>query len=113
VFAGNIAWGDYDGDGDLDVLVTGLTSASTAGVAVTRLYRNDGGVFTSVAHPFPNCYSGVVAWGDYDNDGDLDVVITGAGSTGALVAGLWRNNGDGTFTDAGANLPGMDLGFAA
>jgi hypothetical protein len=112
VFAGSVAWGDYDGDGDLDLLVTGVTSASATGVAVTRLYRNDGGAFTSVTHPFPNCYLGGVAWGDYDNDGDLDVVITGTAGTGALVAGLWRNDG-GTFTDAGANLPGMDLGFAA
>jgi hypothetical protein len=111
-FGGGIAWGDYDGDGDLDLLVTGLTSASTAGVPATRLYRNDGGVFTSVAHPFPDCSSGAVAWGDYDNDGDLDVVITGSGSSG-LVAAIWRNDGVGNFTDAGANLPGTDLGSVA
>jgi hypothetical protein len=113
VFGGNLAWGDYDGDGDLDLLVTGLTLTSAEGVAATRLYRNEGGgVFTSVAHPFPDCYSGAVAWGDYDNDGDLDVVITGSGSTGALVAGIWRNDGGGAFTNIGAPLPGMDLGFA-
>jgi hypothetical protein len=112
VFAGNVAWGDYDGDGDLDLLVTGLTLTSAEGVAATRLYRNDGGVFTSVPHPFPDCYSGAVAWGDYNNDGRLDVVITGSSSTGALVAGIWRNDGGGSFADVGANLPGMDLGFA-
>jgi len=112
VLDGGIAWGDYDGDGDLDLLVTGLTLTSAEGVGATRLYRNDGGVFTSVLHPFPNCYAGAVAWGDYNNDGRLDVVIAGTSSTG-MVASVWRNNGDGTFTDAGANLPGMDLGFAA
>jgi hypothetical protein len=113
VFGGSVTWADYDGDGDLDLLVTGVTSSTPGAAAVTRLYRNDGGVFTSVPHPFPDCYVGAVAWGDYDNDGDLDAVITGATSTGALVAGLWRNDGGGKFTDAGANLPGMDLGFAA
>jgi hypothetical protein len=77
VFVGSVAWGDYDGDGDLDLLVSGLTLASAQGVPATRLYRNDAGVFTSVAHPFPDCQSDAVAWGDYDNDGDLDVVITG------------------------------------
>src|SRR5512133_69971 len=114
VFAGNVAWGDYDGDGRLDLLVTGITSASTNGVAITRLYHNDGnGVFTSVSHPFPNCYLGAVAWGDYNNDGRLDVIISGATTGGGLVANLWRNEGAGIFTDAGANLPGTDLGFAA
>jgi hypothetical protein len=113
VFAGSVTWADCDGDGDLDLLVTGVTSTTPGAAAVTRLYRNDGGVFTSVPHPFPNCYVGSVAWGDYDNDGDLDVVITGATSTGALVANLWRNDGGGAFTDSGMNLPGMDLGFAA
>jgi hypothetical protein len=104
VFAGSVAWGDYDGDGKLDLLVTGVTVAGPGGVAATRLYHNDGnGVFTSVAHPFPNCYSGAVAWGDYNNDGKLDLVITGVGDT-ALFASIWRNNGDGTFTDIGANF---------
>ncbi len=113
VLAGNIAWGDADGDGDLDLLVTGVTSASTAGVAATRLYRNDGGgVFTSVTHPFPNCYDGAVTWGDYDHDGDLDVVIAGTTNTAGLYANVWRNDGGGVFTDAGVNLPGTDLGFA-
>jgi hypothetical protein len=114
VFAGSVAWGDYDGDGRLDLLVTGITSPSQNGVAVTRLYHNDGnGVFTSVPHPFPDCYVGAVAWGDYNKDGKLDVVIAGSMSGGGLVANLWRNEGGGQFTDAGANLPGTDLGFVA
>ena len=91
VFAGSIAWGDYDGDGDLDLLVAGVTLTSAEGVAATRLYRNDGGVFTSVAHPLPNCYSGAVAWGDCNNDGRLDVLITGTSDTQELVAAIWRN----------------------
>ena len=114
VFAGGIDWGDYDGDGDLDLLVTGVTLTSAEGVAATRLYRNDGnGVFISVAHPFPNCQSGNVPWADYNNDGRLDVVITGSSDTGAIVAAIWRNDGSGNFTTIGAPLPGTDLGFAA
>ena len=114
VFGGSVAWGDYDGDGDLDLLVTGVTSSvAGVGVAATRLYRNDNGTFTSVPHPFPNCYVGAVAWGDYDGDGRLDVVIDGSAETGALSAAIWHNDGGGVFTDAGANLPGTDLGPAA
>jgi hypothetical protein len=111
VFGGSVAWGDYDGDGDLDLLVTGIVSP-TAGAAVsTRLYRNDAGAFVSVPHPFQDCYVGSAAWGDFDGDGDQDLVLCGSEASGALTAVLWRNNG-GTFTDAGANLPGTDLGFA-
>ncbi len=111
VFAGTVSWADYDGDGDLDLLVTGITAATAGAPAVTRLYRNDAGTFTSVAHPFQNAYLGPVAWGDYDGDGRIDVLICGADSGGAVSATLWRNLG-GTFVDAGANLPGLDLGFA-
>ena len=113
VLAGNIAWGDMDGDGDLDLIVTGVTSTSPqVGVGATRLYRNDAGTFVQVTHPFPNCYLGSVAWGDYDNDGRLDVIITGTSETGGLFAGVWHNDGGGAFSDAGANLPGDDLGYA-
>jgi hypothetical protein len=114
VFAGSIAWGDYDGDGHLDLLITGITSSTPSGVAFTRLYHNDGGgVFTSVAHPFPNCYVGSAAWGDYNHDGKLDLAIVGATTGGGLVAGIWRNEGGGVFTNIAASLPGMDLGFVA
>src|SRR3954468_13279840 len=114
VYAGTVSWADYDGDGDLDLLVTGVTTTGAVGIPATRLYRNDGnGVFTSVPHPFPDVYLGAVAWGDYDKDGALHVVVTGTDGSGAITAALWHNNGDGTFTDAHANLPGMDLGFAA
>jgi len=113
VFAGTVTWADYDGDGDLDLLVTGTATGGATATAVTRLYRNDGGVFTSVAHPFPNCYLGAVAWGDFNNDGNVDVIITGVSETGALIAAIWRNDGGGAFSDIGANLPGMDLGTVA
>ncbi len=113
IFAGSVAWADDDGDGDLDLLVTGLTAASAAGIPLTRLYRNDAGVLTPVAHPFPNCYSGAVAWGDYNGDNRLDVVIVGMSDNAGMVASIWRNDGGGAFTDIGAGLPGADLGFAA
>ena len=109
-FAGAVTWADYDGDGDLDLLVTGIPSAAVGTLPQTRLYRNDAGAFTSVAHPFQAAYLGPVAWADFDGDGDQDVLICGADASG-LGATLWRNQ-SGTFVDAGAGLPGVDLGFA-
>tara|TARA_R110001606_G_scaffold398744_2_gene578593 strand:+ start:994 stop:2493 length:1500 start_codon:yes stop_codon:yes gene_type:complete len=65
------AWGDYDKDGDLDLLV------SIKGGEV-RLYRNDNGVFVSVGKelglPIKGDQIRGVSWGDYDNDGDLDIL---------------------------------------
>jgi hypothetical protein len=85
VFAGQVTWADYDNDGDLDLLVTGVTSASTAGVAMTRLYQNQGGgTFAQIAHPFPDCYLGAASWADYDNDGKIDLVLCGTTTGGGL-----------------------------
>ncbi|OGV67015.1 MAG: hypothetical protein A3K19_29610 [Lentisphaerae bacterium RIFOXYB12_FULL_65_16] len=104
-FAG-IAWGDYDGDGDLDAIVAGENADDTP---TTRLYRNDGGVFTAVAGaglPDRVCDLAGAAWGDYDNDGDLDLCMVGytVSWDQNAPAAIYRNNGDGTFTDIGAPL---------
>jgi hypothetical protein len=91
---GNLgAWADYDNDGHLDLLVTDWTAG-------TQLYHNNGnGTFTQVtdtAFTLDKQGSGAFAWGDYDNDGYLDLFIGNAGSIG--VSRLYHNNGDGTFT---------------
>jgi len=69
---GSVAWGDYDGDGDLDLV------AATYQRNAARLYRNDGGMLTSSAvltfrgfEDWPQS----VAWGDVDGDGDLDLAV--------------------------------------
>jgi hypothetical protein len=71
------AWADFDGDGDLDLLLVNLAPLTDEGFI--RRYRNDGnGIFTgedilgtlSVEH-------GEAQWGDYDGDGDLDILVAG------------------------------------
>ena len=95
------AWGDYDNDGDQDlaIAVGGLEGTSEHPM---ELYRNDGGSLVNVA-----AEAGVgvdlargrsVSWADYDRDGDLDLFAANHIREGAPNR-LWRNNGDGTFTD--------------
>jgi hypothetical protein len=80
---------DYDNDGKLDIFVTGGGSRSL-------LYRNlGGGAFTEVlGQPLVQDVFGgfsTAGWGDYDNDGFLDVLVAASGS----VNGLYRNSSNG------------------
>src|ERR1043166_187952 len=92
VSAGSVAWGDYDGDGRMDFLLSGSLQIS--------LWHNTGSGFenvtTTVAPGLPGLYDSAVAWGDLDNDGRLDLLITGLTNfSGGAVAQVWRNTGNG------------------
>ena len=75
MFSCSVAWGDYDNDGDLDILLTGDSDT----YPISKIYRNNGdNTFTeqtSIALTGVFCCS--AKWGDYDNDGDLDILLTG------------------------------------
>lgn len=119
------AVGDFDGDGFPDVYVTSLGDPYAPEPGRNRLYRNEGGAaFTDVA-----VQAGVhrtsrfqadgfgSAFGDYDLDGDLDLFTTSwqAGHHQALGNRLFRNEGDGTFTDVtgtSIQVPSMTWGFS-
>jgi hypothetical protein len=84
------SWGDYDSDGDLDLFIPSV-SFSTNGN--NFLYNNNGnGTFTRVTQGDivnDGGYSFGSCWGDYDNDGDLDLFVTNT-DTGNF---LYQNNG--------------------
>lgn len=103
------AWADYDNDGDLDLFSCSesMPEVPEDGAAIifpSRLFQsNEDGTFTDVASAagVSNLrYCKGSAWGDYDNDGDPDLYV----SNYAGENRLYRNNGDGTFTDVAPDL---------
>ena len=111
--AGSVAWGDYDNDGYLDVLLTGTTNGNFSSAGISRVYRNNGnGTFTDLNAGLPGLVLCAVAWGDYNNDGYPDILLTGYTGSG-YISKVYRNNGNGTFTDLNAGLPGVYQGSVA
>ncbi len=93
------SWADYDNDGDADLFVAGSLNNNGRG---SHLFRNDGGSFTRIEGGAIGDSAANVgwacAWGDYDADGFVDLVIAQAqGFTGSGPNKLLRNVGDGTF----------------
>jgi hypothetical protein len=94
-----VAWADYDADGDADLYIA-------SGSERNALYRNNGnGTFSNVA-----AAAGVdderattgASWADFDGDGDLDLFVANRfypKPESDITDRLYRNNGDGTFTD--------------
>ena len=106
VLYSSVAWGDFDRDGLLDILLTG-TPDGFGSTAISQLWRNLGnGTFAKVSTDLPGVSQGAVAWGDFDQDGRLDILLTGFANTGS-VCQVWRNLGNGSFANINAGLPGV------
>jgi uncharacterized repeat protein (TIGR03806 family) len=106
-----ITWTDYDNDGDFDLYISKCrlgTSDARDPRRINKLLRNDGDtdgngrINYNEAGPAAGLAIGEQSWisdfADVDNDGDMDVWIGNHSGNSSL----YRNNGDGTFTDAGA-----------
>ena len=93
----SVAFIDIENDGDKDVILSGTNNSN---IDSTKLYVNNGnGVFTlNTASSFTGISSGDIAIADSDNDGDMDILITGALTSGSITK-LYTNNGTGTFSE--------------
>ncbi len=104
---GGLSWGDYDKDGDLDVIMAGVHETGTA----TCLYRNKDGAFTKQTTSFAALSLGSANWGDYDNDDDMDLLLCGTNPIGEGSTILYRND-NGAFTPSGVSITGIAAGEA-
>jgi tetratricopeptide (TPR) repeat protein len=109
------SWVDYDNDGFLDLFVANNLGALFERKTPNRLFHNNGdGTFTDVTAQagIQSIWPSIVgAWGDYDNDGRMDLFL----SNGLGRSQLFHNNGDGTFTDVSqkAGVDGVGFGSPA
>ena len=99
-----VNWIDYDNDGNLDLYVTNGPQAGQNNF----LYQNNGDEtftkITSVVIANDGKASDGSTWGDYDNDGDLDLFVANWWGQNNL---LYSNNGDGTFTYESSLIPSI------
>ena len=96
-----VAWGDVDGDGDVDLYLVNFRPAEGEAKNAdgsNRLYRNDGGRFVDITEKAgvadPEGFGMGASFADFDDDGDLDLYVTNLGPNR-----LFRNRGDGSFEE--------------
>ena len=96
----SLDWGDYDNDGDLDLISSGFTGIETdlTGTEyinpITNVYQqNSQGQFVldTTLYMLDSVGLSSTQWGDYDNDGDLDLLITGETSEDQLITRVYEN----------------------
>ncbi len=95
MYSGTIKWGDYDNDNDLDLLMCG---EAADGLAYTKIYKNIDNNFVDLGVLMHGVKNGHALWGDFDNDGDLDIFICGEASNQYLLTRFYRNDGKDKFT---------------
>ncbi|HNR86634.1 MAG TPA: VCBS repeat-containing protein, partial [Taishania sp.] len=105
---GAIKFGDIDGDGDLDIFMSGKNGYDY----YSQIYVNNDGVFTlqtgTTITPLANSSAQFI---DVENDDDLDLIVAGRGEDG-VVTELYLNDGQGNFTLSTANtFTKMEYGF--
>jgi hypothetical protein len=105
------AWGDFDNDGFIDLFVAQRGPGGTGPASQFLYHNNTDGTFTRVTNgPVAALLKrgAGTAWGDYDNDGYLDLVLTIHDQANYL----FHNNGEGSFTETPATALVSDVDFS-
>jgi hypothetical protein len=103
------AFGDLDGDGDLDVLVGCRNWPGGPSCRETQAWLNNGSGQFSKGWSARETNVAGLALGDLDHDGDLDAFVGGASPFGSNNSEVWLNDGQGNFEDRGQRLNDIAL----
>jgi len=108
--AGNSSWADCNNDGYLDLLINGGNNTGS----FCELYLNNGdGTFSKKGDlNIKGTYYGNSGWLDYNNDGEMDIVITGYNTIDRwMFLHFYAGDGKGNFTrETGIQMPGVNTG---
>ena len=107
VWKGSIAFGDYDNDGDLDLALSGTVAQANSG-AITKIYNNNGTAFIEdTNNNLEGVFWGALAFNDYDNDNDLDLIVTGGNISGNKTTKLYNSDASELKQNSKPNPPSV------
>lgn len=102
----NVAWGDINNDGNLELLYSGRHVHLNGGSDRTLIYKHTGnGSYSTVSNQIATCYYAAPTLFDFNNDGSLDLFMPGLKNIdykddlGDIAAYLYQNDGNGNFTE--------------
>ena len=104
-------FGDIDSDGDLDLIIAGITKE---GSRLSKIYLNDGtGKFELSNQAIVGVRRGRTVFVDVDNDLDLDLFISGEISSSSQISMLYLNDGNGNFIESNESFTYVRNGSAS
>ncbi len=108
---GAVKWGDADNDGDQDLMLLGEANINSGSVLEINNHNSGSTSFTTSTVAFPHLTRGAMDFGDYDADGDMDLIMCGYldGIGNQPTTQLWLGDGMGDYTLS--NIPFDGLGW--
>lgn len=99
---GSSSWADFDRDGFTDLLTAGeVVTPDNQLIPSAKVYKNNRNGTFSVQSDInlPGIRTGEAKWGDYNNDGNLDILVYGSDNYGQVIK-IFDNDSNGRFTEA-------------